>query len=619
MCDACTQKFNRRALLRGVLATGAAAATSSLWLPETAFAGDGDGYENAAMGEDKIGALSVPKGSASSGTVQVPAAGSGATTSGSTPGSTSGSSTSGSTSAAGARIQATRVIPGPNANATQAPPVVTRAQWGADETIRFDQRVYAPVRKLIVHHTASSNRPKSPAEVVRFVMRYHAQTRGYTDTGYNYMIDHKGVIYEGRAARLYGSNETITDEDGKGWGVVGAHAKGNNAGSCGICLIGDFDLGSPTDASIASLVWLLAYKASRHRIDPAATEDYIDIYGGRRSFPNIAGHRQVGQTACPGSRLFKLLPAIRDEVSRRVGHYDPLLVDMPAVLRYEGGPLRKPSATAVAASTSTSGSGSAASGTTSGGDPGSGTKLVGVRIASSVGRVYTAGSGRDHASPSGAGVANLVALANTVSGDGYWALDASGAVAGFGGVSAFGDAKGKGTAADLAITGTGKGYWILMADGGIYPFGDAGYASSPKKAGLGGVSKRIVVRPQADGYWVLVDNTIRAFGAAPKLESPTQSGTVTDFCATPSGTGYWVVTDTGTVVAYGDATDKGDPKRAGIKWTKKPATHIISTPSGGGYIVANAEGAMLAFGDAQLFASFAGSGMRATGIAPAFG
>ena len=619
MCDACTQKFNRRALLRGVLATGAAAATSSLWLPETAFAGDGDGYENAAMGEDKIGALSVPKGSASSGTVQVPAAGSGATTSGSTPGSTSGSSTSGSTSAAGARIQATRVIPGPNANATQAPPVVTRAQWGADETIRFDQRVYAPVRKLIVHHTASSNRPKSPAEVVRFVMRYHAQTRGYTDTGYNYMIDHKGVIYEGRAARLYGSNETITDEDGKGWGVVGAHAKGNNAGSCGICLIGDFDLGSPTDASIASLVWLLAYKASRHRIDPAATEDYIDIYGGRRSFPNIAGHRQVGQTACPGSRLFKLLPAIRDEVSRRVGHYDPLLVDMPAVLRYEGGPLRKPSATAVAASTSTSGSGSAASGTTSGGDPGSGTKLVGVRIASSVGRVYTAGSGRDHASPSGAGVANLVALANTVSGDGYWALDASGAVARFGGVSTFGDAKGKGTAADLAVTGTGKGYWILMADGGIYPFGDAGYASSPKKAGLGGVSKRIVVRPQADGYWVLVDNTIRAFGAAPKLESPTQSGTVTDFCATPSGTGYWVVTDTGTVVAYGDATDKGDPKRAGIKWTKKPATHIISTPSGGGYIVANAEGAMLAFGDAQLFASFAGSGMRATGIAPAFG
>ena len=609
MCDACTQKFNRRALLRGVLATGAAAATSSLWLPESALAGDGDGYENAAMGEDKIGTLSVPKGSASSGTVQVPAAGSGSTTSG---------PTSGSTSSAGARLQATRVIPGPNANATQAPPVVTRAQWGADETIRFDQRVYAPVRKLIVHHTASANRPKSPAEVVRFVMRYHAQTRGYTDTGYNYLIDHKGVIYEGRAARLYGNNETITDEDGKGWGVVGAHAKGNNAGSCGICLIGDFDLGSPTDASIASLVWLLAYKASRHRIDPTATEDYIDIYGSRRSFANIAGHRQVGQTACPGSRLFKLLPAIRDEVARRVGHYDPLLVDMPAVLRYEGGPLRKPSA-AAAAATSTGGSGSAATGTTSGGDPGSGTRLVGVRIASSVGRVYTAGAGRDHGNPSGAGIANLVAIANTLSGDGYWALDASGAVAGFGGVSTFGDAKGKGTATDLAVTGTGRGYWILMADGGIYPFGDAGYASSPKKAGLGGVSKRIVVRPQADGYWVLVDNTIRAFGAAPKLDSPTQSGTITDFCATPSGKGYWVVTDTGTVVAYGDAPDKGDPKRGGIKWTKKPATHIASTPSGGGYIVANTEGAMLAFGDAQLFASFAGSGMRATGIAPAFG
>ena len=53
------------------------------------------------------------------------------------------------------------------------------------------------------------------------------------------------------------------------------------------------------------------------------------------------------------------------------------------------------------------------------------------------------------------------------------------------------DAAGKGAAADIAVTAGGTGYWVLMADGGIYPFGSAGYASSPKKAGLGGTARRI--------------------------------------------------------------------------------------------------------------------------------
>lgn len=594
MCDACVPVFNRRAILRGVVFGGSAVATSSLWLPGVARAadpssGDGSGgMESASMAED---ATSLSAHARTSTTA----------------------------------VNATRVIPAPNANALQAPPIMTRKQWGADETIRIDNRSYAPIRKLIVHHTASSNKPSSPASVVRFVEKYHASGRGFSDTGYNYLIDHKGVIYEGRAARRYTSAETITGEDSKGWGVVGAHAKGYNAGSCGVCLIGNFDLASPTDAAITSLVWLLAWKASRHRIDAKGAEDYLDIFGGRHTFANISGHRQVGQTQCPGTRLAKLLPSIRNEVARRAGTWPEMVVDNPGVMRREYGTLRTPASAATATDVSATNApttgdpataGSAAGpGTTS---PGTGTTLTGVRVASSTGTIYTAGKGRSLGNPAANGISAVVALANTTAGDGYWALGQDGTVTGFGGVPVFGGPTGKGTAADIAATPTGKGYWVLLADGGIYPFGDAGYASSPKRAGLGGASRRIVPRPQADGYWVVMaDGSVRAFGAAPKLGGPTDAGTAIDLCVTPSGAGYWVLTDAGRVIPFGDAVDKGDLKRSKVHWSK-PVAHLLATPTGKGYIIVNVEGSMLAFGDAPAYASFGGSGITATGVAPAF-
>ena len=44
----------------------------------------------------------------------------------------------------------------------------------------------------------------NPASVIREMYGYHVQ-RGYSDLGYNFVIDHKGVIYEGRYSRPYGS------------------------------------------------------------------------------------------------------------------------------------------------------------------------------------------------------------------------------------------------------------------------------------------------------------------------------------------------------------------------------------------------------------------------------
>ena len=226
-----------------------------------------------------------------------------------------------------------------------------RAQWGADESLRSNQRSYTPIRKLVVHHTASANHPSNPASVIREMYGYHRQ-RGYTDLGYNFVIDQMGVIYEGRYSRPYGRDEQVTGEDTNGWGIVGGHSAAMNGATCGIVLIGDFTASDPTDAAVASLVWLLSWKAARHRIDAINSDPYITRFGARVTTPNLAGHRQIGDTSCPG-RLANLLPAIRQQVVANAGAWPAITIDITKAIRYEfGAQPTAPASSAVAVSAS---------------------------------------------------------------------------------------------------------------------------------------------------------------------------------------------------------------------------------------------------------------------------
>jgi hypothetical protein len=578
MCEACDRfdehQLSRRGLLRKA-AVGGLLVTAPLWLPELPLS--------------DVGLALAGDGGTASGTGSSRAA---------TP----------RTNAAGTP-RLTRVIPAPNLAATAAPIVISRKGWRADESIRVNERKYAPIRKLIVHHTASANRPKDPAAVVRETYAYHTVTRGYTDIGYNFMIDHKGRIYEGRFARNYASGEIITGEDAKGWGVVGGHTKDNNAGACGVCLIGDFDTGSPTDAAIASLTVLLAWKASRHRIDGQATDEYVNLLGEENGFGNIDGHRSIGATACPGKRLFAALPALRKEVVRRAGHWDPLVVNIPAVTRTEYGP----GAPGIAPTRPDQRPGNDLTGSRASAS----TKVTAYRALSSGGSVFTVGKATKAGQPGGSG---LVAIANPGWGDGFLTLTAGGRVQGFGGLRSNGDVAGRDLAAavDLAMTASGGGHWILLRDGSIYPFGDARYYSSPRRFGIAPTSVRMAARPQGDGYWVLTtDGKVRGFGAAKAMGAPVApaGARAVDLAATPSGKGYWVLLDNGDVGAFGDAGHLGGI--AGNKRWIRPAVAITALPSGDGYVVSARDGALYCFGAARFIGTFAGSGATVVGIAPA--
>ncbi|MEP7112878.1 MAG: N-acetylmuramoyl-L-alanine amidase [Ilumatobacteraceae bacterium] len=209
------------------------------------------------------------------------------------------------------------------------PPIVTRAQWGADESIRDNNIVgWAPFRKIVVHHTASPNFVKDPAATVRYGYKLHVVDRGFTDIGYNFLIGPDGEIFEGRRARKYGKGELHTGEDGAGNAIIGGHSKGRNAGTCGIALIGNFMKTSPSSAAIESLIHLAAWEAQRHKIDPLGSDEYIATDATKLTFFNIVGHRGIGSTLCPGNRMAASMPWLRSQVAERVGTYPARKSDM---------------------------------------------------------------------------------------------------------------------------------------------------------------------------------------------------------------------------------------------------------------------------------------------------
>lgn len=205
-------------------------------------------------------------------------------------------------------------------------PVITRAAWGANESLRFDAGghehwppSFNPVQKFFVHHTDGRNGDPDPAATIRAIYDYHAVIRGWGDIGYNFVIDEAGRIYEGRHARTYAPGEVPTSEDLAGNVVRGGHAKRFNEGSVGIALLGTFTTQSPTAAARAALERLLAWEAERHGIGPQGSGLYTNpVTGLQQSLWNISGHRDVNLTSCPGDALYATLPALRIAVANRI-------------------------------------------------------------------------------------------------------------------------------------------------------------------------------------------------------------------------------------------------------------------------------------------------------------
>ena len=213
-----------------------------------------------------------------------------------------------------------------------APPVIMRAGWSANESIRRGTPFYADgIHLAFVHHTAGSNAytKAQSASIVRAIELYHVQGNGWNDIGYNFLVDKYGQIFEGR----YGG---ITRP------VVGAHSMGFNVGSVGISMIGDYGSASITPAARAALASLISWRLDLAHVDPASSVARVSSgnprYAAGRvvTLRAISGHRDVYPTSCPGASLYSQLPALRAAVAR-TGL--PKLYS-PAVSGALGGPVR---------------------------------------------------------------------------------------------------------------------------------------------------------------------------------------------------------------------------------------------------------------------------------------
>ena len=185
------------------------------------------------------------------------------------------------------------------------PAIVSRAAWGADESLMTRPPEYRPVRAAIVHHTVTSDGGVDPAAIVRAIYRYHAIYREKGDIGYNYLVDHLGNIYEGR----YGGPR-----------VVGSHAGMYDYGSVGVAVIGDHQTTPIPGPALDALVRTLAWQCSENGIDPLGQAYLVD-----RVLPGIMGHRDCCATACPGATAYAQLPELRSRVADSMAGGSPQL------------------------------------------------------------------------------------------------------------------------------------------------------------------------------------------------------------------------------------------------------------------------------------------------------
>lgn len=137
--------------------------------------------------------------------------------------------------------------------------------------------------EIIVHCSATKphwmdNKPTS--DKVAEIRRWHTDPkpdgRGWSDIGYHWIIDRDGTVLSGRSM--------FRD---------GAHVKGRNKGTVGICLLGGFGSSENdgphdnyTPSQLAALRMLIA-----------------DLQGEYPSITKVSGHNEYAAKACPGFRV----------------------------------------------------------------------------------------------------------------------------------------------------------------------------------------------------------------------------------------------------------------------------------------------------------------------------
>ncbi|TRW88896.1 cold-shock protein [Mycolicibacterium sp. 018/SC-01/001] len=203
------------------------------------------------------------------------------------------------------------MLPLPNAATPpgQPPAIISRAAWGADESMRCGEPRYDnKIQAGVVHHSAGSNdyAPEDSAGIVRSIYEYHTRTLGWCDIAYNALVDKYGQVFEGRAGGMTRP-------------VEGSHTGGFNHNTWGVAMLGNFTDVPPTPIQLRTTARLLGWVLGQAGVDPLGTVVLPSEggaftkfpFGSSPTLPTIFTHRDVGNTECPGNAAYALMPQIR--------------------------------------------------------------------------------------------------------------------------------------------------------------------------------------------------------------------------------------------------------------------------------------------------------------------
>jgi len=125
------------------------------------------------------------------------------------------------------------------------------------------------IRRIVLHHSASA------FGTAMMIDSWH-RGRGWSEIGYHYVVRNG---YESARA-IYDVKQDGFIEDGRDVARVGAHVRGHNADSIGICLIGE-----ETFTEIQFLRTMLF------------VQSLLDEYGLK--IEDVVGHGELALTECP--------------------------------------------------------------------------------------------------------------------------------------------------------------------------------------------------------------------------------------------------------------------------------------------------------------------------------
>lgn len=179
-------------------------------------------------------------------------------------------------------------------------------------TLVWPYQYSSEIKKVIIHHTADNNsiqEGRSPESIMRSIYTYHANTKGWGDIGYHFVIAPDGSIFEGKAGGDF---------------VIGGHTYCGNTKTLGVALMGNFEETTPPEKQLKALYALLKVLSEKYNIDLSGSNTFHGIHSS-----TLLGHQDFVSTACPGKTMYELLPSLRTLLAGSGAEFSSLIVSPP--------------------------------------------------------------------------------------------------------------------------------------------------------------------------------------------------------------------------------------------------------------------------------------------------